>query len=70
MGDVESSKEKRWAKKQMLAELRELFRWGFGCNVQEWYRNGTVKKNAERCAQRRAESRRLLRLAIAAVEGA
>jgi hypothetical protein len=59
---------KRWARDQLLAELRELFRVGHACNVQTWARHGIKATNVPVCRARRAEARRLLRIAVAAVK--
>jgi hypothetical protein len=59
----------RWAKRQLLAELREVREIGLACNVQEWARVG-VKKSVALCRERRRQARRLLAIAIAAVEAA
>lgn len=63
------SSAKAWAKRNLLAELRELGLIGFACNVQDWGPAG-VKTNVETCKARRRAANRLLRVAIAAVEAA
>lgn len=61
---------KRWARDHLLAELNELFRVGHACNAQTWARHGIKATNVPTCRARRAEARRLLREAIAAVRRA
>lgn len=60
---------KQWAKRQLLAELLDVRDGGLACNSQEWARVGVEKMVAE-CKVRRREARRLLRIAIEAVENA
>jgi hypothetical protein len=55
-----------WARRMVLAELDELLLVGYAANVQTWASYG-VKSNVELCKARRAEARRLLRLAAKAV---
>jgi hypothetical protein len=62
-----SAAAKLWAKRQLLAELRELALIGHACNVQTWAADGRTKTNARLCAARRREAGRLLRVAISAV---
>lgn len=66
---MSAASEKRWARAHLLAELRALKLEGFACNVQTWDADSR-KTNIRRCAGRRVEARRLLRIAIAAVESA
>jgi hypothetical protein len=61
---------KSWARDQVLAELRELFRVGHACNVQTWAKHGIKATNVAVCRARRAEARRLLRVAMTAVKAA
>lgn len=58
-----------WARRRIVAELRDLILTGYACNVQDWARVG-VKKNVAECNARRREARRLIAVAIAAVERA
>lgn len=51
-----------WAKRMLLAELRDLKLMGYACNVD---RHSAALQAADK--KRRAEARRLLRVAIAAV---
>lgn len=51
----------------LLGELHDLSTMGGACNAQDWVKPG-VKKNAKECAAIRREARRLLRVAISAVE--
>jgi hypothetical protein len=62
-------RDQRWAKRQLVAELRDLMDVGLACNVQTWASYG-VKSEVELCRKRRADAKRLLRLAIKAVEDA
>lgn len=64
----------RWAKRQLLVELREMRAIGLACNVQQW-RPGLagglpLKANVAECRAKRAEAQRLLEIAINAVRKA
>lgn len=61
-----AERAKRWAKRQMLFELRvDVARYGYACNVQQSH-----PKASETDLAKRREARRLLRIAIKAVENA
>lgn len=56
-------------RRDVVAEVSDLFRWGHAAQVQQWTRVG-VKKNAAQCKERRRLARKLIAAAVRAVKTA